>query len=531
VHDVETLLLLLMAVVALVASANRLNIPYPILLVTGGLVLSFVPHLPVLKFTPDLIFLLFLPPLLHSEAWFTSWRDFQRNRKPIGLLAIGLVLVTTVSIALVVHWLIPDFPLAAAFALGAIAAPTDAVAVSAVADRLCLPRRILVVLSGESLLNDATALVIYRAAVLAVVSGTFSFKAALGSFVLMSLGGIVIGLILGYALAFVLQRTKDTTLASTISLLCPYVAYLTAERLHVSGVLATVAVGLYLGRQANRIFSPQQRMQSLGFWQVLVFLLNGLLFILVGLQLHDILANLSVRHWPTLLGYATLVSLTVILTRIVWVTATTYGPPLFSPCRPIRDHSPPWQNIAVVAWSGARGGVSLASALAIPLALENGAPFPQRDMILFLTFSIIVATLVLQGLTLPPLIRRLRLTDDGKTEKEERHARLSATQGAIRHLETVMADSGVPSEAIEDIRGHYQERLKYLNTQSDQEERDRLAEQKRNYRQLKHALLASERDVVVRLRDEGTISDDALHRVQRDLDLEEIRLEPPGSDG
>lgn len=529
-HDIEILLFLLTAVVALVAGANRLNIPYPILLVVGGLCLSFVPNLPVLKFTPDLIFLLFLPPLLHSEAWFTSWRDFQRNWKPIGLLAIGLVLFTTIGIAVVMDRLIPGMPLAVAFVLGAIAAPTDAVAVSAVGERLRLPRRILVVLSGESLLNDASALVIYRAAVAAVVSGTFSIGEAATHFVLASLGGVVIGLALGYVLAYVLLRTKDTTLASTISLLCPYIAYLTAERLHVSGVLATVATGLYLGRQANRIFTPQQRLQSLGFWQVLVFLLNGLLFILVGLQLHSILRNLSMRHWPTLLIYACVASLTVILTRVVWVTLTTYLPPMFSPCKPLRERTPPWQNIAVVAWSGARGGVSLASALAVPAVIQSGAPFPQHDMVLFLTFSIIVSTLVLQGLTLPPLIRHLHVKDDGRTEKEERHARLSATEGAIHHLEAVAEASGVSSEAIEDLRSHYQERLRHLNSWEDAEEHQRLAEHKQRYRQLKHSLLASERDAIVRLRDEGVISDDALHRVQRDLDLEEIRLEPPQHD-
>lgn len=529
-HDVETLLILLMAVVALVASANRLSIPYPIVLVVGGLALSFVPRLPVLHFTPEMIFLLFLPPLLHSEAWFTSWRDFKRNWKPIGLLAVGLVLVTTLAVALVIHWLIPDFPLAAAFALGAIAAPTDAVAVSAVGERLRLPRRVLVVLSGESLLNDATALVIYRTAVAAVLSGTFSMLQAAESFVLVSLGGIAIGLILGYALAFVLERTKDTTLASVISLLCPYIAYLCAERLHVSGVLATVAIGLFLGRHANRIFSPQQRVQALAFWQVLVFLLNGLLFILVGLQLNGILRHLSERHLPTLIASAVAVSLAVILTRILWVGVTTYLPPMLSPCKFQPEKTPPWQNIAVVAWSGARGGVSLASALALPLLGENGQPFPQRDMILFLTFCVIFATLVLQGLSLPPLIRRLNIKDDGRTLQEELQARLSATQGAIQHLDTLAPDSGVSPEAIDDIRGHYEERLRHLNAQEDKEERERLAAHKQRYRQLRHTLLASERDIVVGMRDKGAISDDALQRVQRDLDLEELRLEPPKGD-
>ncbi len=529
-HDIEILFFLLIAVVGLVASARRLNIPYPILLVLGGLVLGFVPHLPALKFTPDLVFLLFLPPLLHAEAWTTSWRDLQRNLRPIGLLAIGLVLTTTVTVALAAHWLIPNFPLAAAFVLGAIAAPTDAVAVSAVGERLKLPQRILVVLSGESLLNDASALVLYRAAVIAMVTGSFSLGAAVLNFFAASAGGLAIGLALGWTLAKVLERTNDPVLGNTISLLCPFAAYLSAEKLHVSGVLATVVMGLYLGRQSHQILSAQQRMQGLAFWQTLIFLLNGLLFILVGLQLHGILKLLSAQPYLTLLLYAAVLSLTVILTRILWVVPATYLPRFFSRRVLKGDPYPPWQNVAVIAWSGARGGVSLASALAVPLVTATNAPFPQRDMMLFLTFSIIFTTLVLQGLTLPPLIRALHLKDDGTSEKEERHARRSAARQGLARLTELEKDEGIPEEFIEQMRQHYTEQLKHLEKNTDDSERKRLIERKNRYLNLHHELIRSERDLIVRLRDDGTINDDALHRVLRDLDLAELRLHPHRQD-
>lgn len=526
-HEIETLLLLLVAVVALVASAKRLNVPYPVLLVVGGLVLGFVPGLPVLKLTPDLVFLLFLPPLLQAEAWFTSWRDFQRNLRPIGLLAIGLVLTTTVSVALVAHWLIPDFPLAAAFVLGAIAAPTDAVAVSAIGERLSLPHRILVILSGESLVNDASALVAYRTAVAAVVSGAFSLSAAGMNFAVASVGGILVGLVLGWLLAIVLERTQDAMLGIAITLLMPYIAYIAAEKVHVSGVLAVVAMGISQGRQATRILSPQQRVQGRAFWQVMVFLMNGLLFILIGLQWRSILDALSAFSPLTLLLYAVVISATVILTRICWVIPATYLPRMISSRLRKSDPYPPWQNVALIAWSGARGGVSLASALAIPLTLRNGAAFPQRDMILFLTFSIIFATLVLQGLSLPPVIRRLHLKDDGTTRKEEKHARKLATQHGLKRMNELAEQSGLPEEVIADLRGQYEKRMKHLDALADPQETERVTEFKQRYLQLKRDLLTAEREIVVGLRNDGTIGDDALQRVLRDLDLDELRFETP----
>ena len=384
----------------------------------------------------------------------------------------------------------------------------------------------MTILSGESLVNDATALVVYRAAVAAAVSGTYSPWQAGGTFLVSSAGGIIIGLAVGAVMAQILRRTNDSTLGITISLLAAWVAYLPAEELHVSGVLSVVTSGLFLGRQANAILSPQQRMQGVAFWQVLVFILNGLLFILVGMQLHQIVGTLSSPSLPMLIGYAALASLVVIVVRIVWVFPTTYLPRLLSPALRLRDPYPAWQNVAILAWSGARGGVSLATALAVPLTIKSGAPFPQRDLILFLTFGIIFSTLVLQGLSLPPIIRRLNLKTDDSLEQEERYARVTAARAAHKRLDTLGNGTDFPVEMIEEVRRLYIKRLAHLNTDASEEEQAVLQTRKNHYLQVKQALIDTEREVVVRLRDDGTISDEALHRVQRDLDLEEVRLRP-----
>lgn len=525
-HEFDTLLLLFVVIVVLVAGAKRFNLPYPIALLIGGLVLGFIPGIPTIRLTPDLVFLLFLPPLLQAEAWFTSWRDFTGNIRPIGLLAVGLVLATTFSLAYVVHALIPGFPLSAAIVLGAIAAPTDAVAVSAVAETLRVPRRILVILSGESLLNDATALAVYRASVAAVVTGTFSLWDAIGNFALGSIGGIVIGMLTGYILGRILERINDTTLGIVISLLAPYIAYLGAEKLHFSGVLATVVAGLYLGRKANRILSPSQRTQGMAFWQVLILLLNGFLFFLLGMELNNTLKNMSGRSALVLFGYAAAASLAVILTRIIWIAVATYLPRYLNFSLRKQDPYPVWQNVAVVAWAGARGGVSLASALTVPLVIQSGAPFPQRDMILFLTFGIIFATLVLQGLSLPTLINHLHLQADHALHDEEKHARIVATKDAIAHLETQTDESGVSADAIEDIRRYYTRRLEHINTPPNDGTGEQPDTHRHRYLTLKQSLIAKERETISRLRNEGVISDEAMNRVLRDLDLDEIRIAP-----
>src|SRR6266581_3407401 len=430
---------LLLAVAVLALVARRLTIPYPILFVIGGLLLGLIPKLPKVRLDPNLVFLFFLPPLLFPAALFTSWRDFRANLRPISLLAVGLVLFTTVAVAFLAHYFIEDLPLAAGFVLGAIVSPPDAVAATAIADRLKVPRRIVTILEGESLVNDATALVAYRFAVVAVVTGSFSLAHASGQFLIVGMGGILIGWAGGWLAGQFHKRVDDAPIEITVSLLTPFVAYFSAERAGVSGVLAVVTAGLYLGWRMPELLTFKTRLQGGPVWEMLEFLLNGFVFILIGLQLPEVLNALSGNAIPIprLVWYALLISLAVILIRILWVFPATYLPRLLFKKLCKHDPYPKWQHVTIVAWTGMRGVVSLAAALALPDKIQGGSPFPGRDLILFLSFVVILATLVVQGLSLPPLIRWLGVKDDGSMEKEEREARLKANQAALARLNEI----------------------------------------------------------------------------------------------
>jgi Na+/H+ antiporter len=400
-QQAEIIVLLFAAVAGLAVIARKLALPYPVVLVLAGLALSFIPHLPGVRLDPNLVFFFFLPPLIYPAALFTSWRDFRRNLRPILLLAIGLVLFTTITIACVAHSIAPSLPWAAAFALGAIVSPPDAIAATSVIRRLSVPHRIETILEGESLVNDATALVALQFAIAALMTGTFSLGHATLRFVWVAAGGIAFGLLIGVVMRWVHRHLDDPPVQITISLLTPFLAYLPAERLHVSGVLATVAAGIFLGWHSPLIASARYRLQASAFWEMVVFLLNGFVFITIGLQLPGILHALHAPSLLSLISDAALVSGAVILVRIAWVVPATYLPRLLSKKLRARDPIPPWRHVTLVAWCGMRGVVSLAAAFALPFALSDGRAFPGRDYILFLTFSVILATLVFQGLTLP----------------------------------------------------------------------------------------------------------------------------------
>jgi monovalent cation/hydrogen antiporter len=530
-------------VAALATLANRVGVPYPILLVLGGLVLGFVqefvPALPRVELDPEVVFLLFLPPLLYVSALFTSWRDFRANLRPISLLAVGLVLMTTCAVAAVAHWAV-GLPWAAAFVLGAIVSPTDAIAATAIAQRLGVPRRIVTILEGESLVNDATGIVAYRIAVAAVVTGSFSLWEAGLQFVVGAAGGIAAGLAVGWAILWARQHvSEDPSVQNTISLLTPFAAYLLAEELppylwhgllhlpgelHFSGVLSVVATGLYLGRRGPYIISPETRLQGYAFWELVTFLLNGLIFSLIGLQLGGIVEGLSGYSVTTLILYAGLISLTVILVRVVWVFPATYVPRWASRSLRERDPSPPWQAVSVVSWTGMRGVISLAAALALPLTTAAGAPFPRRDLILFLTFCVILATLVVQGLSLPALIRTLGLEDDGSQDREETVGRIEVADAALARIEELAAEDWVREETAERVRGLYNYRRGRFSARFDGDE-DGIEERSAAYQRLMRELLRAQRRVLIELRNEGKIGDEAMHRIERDLDLEETRLE------
>src|SRR5271170_4923548 len=457
---------LLLTVAVLAMLARKLHIPYPILFVIGGLLLGSIHGLPPVHLNPQLVFLFFLPPLLFPAALFTSWRDFRLNLRPISLLAIGLVLFTTITVAYLAHYFM-HLPLAAGFVLGAIISPPDAIAATAIAERLKVPRRIVTILEGESLVNDATALVAYRFAVAAVLSGSFSLAHASGQFFIVGIGGILIGLIVGWLAQQFHKRVDDAPIEITVSLLTPFVAYLSAERLGVSGVLAVVTAGLYLGRRMPELLTFKTRLQGGPVWEMVEFLLNGFVFILIGLQLPEVLQALSGHEISIhrLVGYALFISLAVVLIRILWVFPAAYLPRLLFKSIRRRDPYPSWRHVTIIAWTGMRGVVSLAAALALPLTMDrtpDGPPFEDRDLILFLTFIVILATLVVQGLSLPLLIRWLGVKDDGLMEKEERQARLKANQTALARLNEIGEHEPAKASALQRLRAEYEDHIRQV---------------------------------------------------------------------
>lgn len=521
-HKAETVVLLFSFVAVLVIIARKLTLPYPIVLVIAGLALSFVPRLPQVRLDPNLVFYFLLPPLIYPAALLTSWRDFRRNLRSIAWLSIVLVLTTIVVIAWTAHALVPQLPWAAAFALGAIVSPTDAVAATSVIERMSLPNRIEVVLEGESLVNDATALVVLQFAVAALTTGTFSLGAAVGRFVVVAVGGIAFGLLIGLVIRRIQRNLDDPPVQITISLLTPFVSYLGAERFHVSGILAVVASGIYLGWHLPVTATARLRIQAFAFWEMVVFLLNGFVFIVIGLQLPAILHELHGEALVDLIDDALLVSGAAVLVRLLWVFPTILFPQLF--VRRIRgsDPAPDWRNIVVVAWCGMRGVISLAAAFALPFALPNGSPFPARNYILFFTFCVIFVTLVLQGLTLPVLIKWLRLKSDTTLDDEERNARVEANKAALALIGSV--GERFSEHTIARLREEYSERLEELCVLGDTPAERRGEIATREYVQLELEALTRERETIIGLRNRHVINDAALRRIQRDLDLAESFL-------
>jgi CPA1 family monovalent cation:H+ antiporter len=500
------------------------------LFVLGGLLLGLIPKLPQVRLDPQLIFLFVLPPLLYPAALFTPWRDFRANLRPIALLAIGLVLFTTVSVAYLAHYYM-DLPLAAGFVLGAIISPPDAIAATAIAERLRIPRRIVTILEGESLVNDATALVAYRVAVAAVVTGSFSFAHTTVQFFLVGLGGTAVGLAVGWLAEQFHKRVDDARIEVTVSLLVPFVAYLLAERLGLSGVLAVVTTGLYLGMRMPDLLTFKTRLEGGPVWEILEFLLNGFVFILIGLELREVMATLSGQRipLPRLVWYALLISLAVILIRILWVFPATYLPRLLFKSIRRRDPYPSWRHVSIVAWTGMRGVVSLAAALGVPLLTQNGPPFPGRELILFLTFVVIVATLVVQGLTLPLLIRGLGVQDDRSMEKEEHEARLRANQAALERLKHLAEHDPAKADALQRLRVEYEDHIRQLQGSEPQSAGTSLRLFSSEYERLSKEALRTERESIIKLRNADVINDEVLRRIQRDIDLAEARLQAHGS--
>ncbi len=523
-HQAEIVVLLMMVAAVLVVAAQKIELPYPVVLVVAGLALSFIPHLPRVQLQPDIVFYFFLPALIYPAALFTSWRDFRRNLRGILWLAIGLVLATMATVAMIAHSIIPSLPWAAAFALGAIVSPPDAIAATAIIRRLAVPYQIESILEGESLVNDATALVALQFALGALTTGEFSPTAASVRFVGVAAGGIGFGLLVGYVIRWVHRHLDDPPVQITISLLTPFMAYLPAERLHVSGVLATVAAGIYLGWHSPTVVSARYRLQAFSVWQMVVFLLNGFVFITIGLQLPAILREMRGESIFTLIDEAALISVAVVVIRIVWVFVATYVPRfLFKRLRK-RDPYPPWRQVVLIAWAGMRGVVSLAAAFALPIALGDGSPFPARSYLLFFTFAVILTTLVVQGLTLPFLIRKLGIKDDGATDEEERSARLAANMAALGFISDLAAHSNASSDLILRLRAEYDDRVQQLEACCGNQVNPSGEIATPQYQDLQQQALQIERKTIIALRNNHVINDEALRRIQRDLDLAEARL-------
>jgi monovalent cation/hydrogen antiporter len=525
IQDLElVLIVLLVFVVGFGALANRLRTPYPILLVIGGLVLSLLPGIPRFNLEPDIIFLGVLPPLLFAAGFTTSWRDFRYNLMSISFLAFGLVGFTVLGVALIAHWLLPGFDWRLGLVLGAVVSTTDAIAATSIAKRVGLPRRIIDVLEGESLINDATGLLALEFAVALVVTGqTPSLAEGTGRLMYLVIGGVTTGLILGKMIDWLEQHIDDAPIEITISIVTPYAAYLTAEEIHASGVLAAVACGLFLGRRSATFFSSVVRIEAQAFWNTLIFVLNGIVFILIGLQLPYILAGIRNYSFWELLLRGGLVSAAVILLRIIWVFPGAYAS-YFIRRNVLKQHEdyPSARGIFIVGWTGMRGVVALAAAISLPKMISNGMPFPERNLILFLTFCVIFVTLVLQGLTLSPLIARLGLTELPSAKYEEVEARRIMIEAALRKLEEIPdREEPVMKGIHDDLAKHY--RIRHGALERAQGAGRVFSEQHDLFERTARELRDTERVCAVLLRDQDRISDEVLQKLLRELDLQDAR--------
>jgi Na+/H+ antiporter len=513
---------LLVGIVAFASLASLVRVPYPITLVLGGLAIGFVPGIPSVELDPELVLLIFLPPLLYGAAFFTSLRDLRRNARPIALLSIGLVSVTMGAVALVAHHLL-GLDWGVSFVLGAIVSPTDAVAPAEILRRIGAPRRMIAVVEGENLTNDWTALVLYRVAVAAVVSGSFSLLDASVEFVLSGVGGLAVGLVAGRVIREIRRRIDDPPTEITISILSGYAAYLPAEELGFSGVIAAVTVGIYMGWHTPELTTPLMRLQGVSVWEILTFLLNAVLFLLVGMQMPAILDGLSGESASQLLLWALAISLTVVLARLVWQFTAVYVIRAVDRRAVQRARRASWQQRMAIGWAGMRGSVSLAAALAVPLQTDAGAPFPERNLIIFLAFCVILVTLVGQGLTLAPLIRLLGIEDDGSEEREEVAARTRVAEAALARLEELGTEDWVREDTIERVRGTYDYRRRRFSARSNGDG-EPYEERSDQFRRLMYELFDAQREALIELRNAQEISDEVRRRIERDLDLEESRL-------
>jgi len=526
----DIILILMAVLVGLYSAAEKINISYPILLVIAGLGIGFIPGLPLVQLTPEVAFLLFLPPLLFDAARHTSWHDFKKNRDAIGRLAIGLVLFTTAGVAICAYYLIPGFTWPLAFVLGAIVSPPDAVAATSAIKNLHLPKRMVAILEGESLVNDASALIAYRYALMAVMSGSFVLWNAAAQFIWIVIGGIAVGILIGYIFIWLhKQFLNNATVETVLTFILPFASYLLAEKIHASGILAVVSTGLMISWRAHEIFSFQTRMQMNGFWETIIFLLNGFVFILIGLQLPTIIQQTSDHTLAEMIQYGLIISAVVISVRIIWIYPTVH---IANWIDRLRGHAEATsinnKKLFVIGWSGMRGVVSLATALALPLTLENGDAFPQRNLILFVTFVVILVTLVFQGLTLPLLIRFLKVAEPkGKAALEEKRLRLALAKGAQKFIDESLGAT-VHEQALAEVKNRIERQISYLNgilkTESSDQDITMRHQLFGDYLRSEQSIIDHQRKILIEIHKKGSFSADVLRRIERDLDARSLTI-------
>jgi len=538
--EFKVVIFLMAILISLTAIVNKRKFPFPILLVAAGLVIGFVPQLPNLALDPDIVFIVILPPLLYDAAAKTSWHEFRTAIRPISALAITLVFFTTVAVAITAHYLIPGFSWPLAFVLGAVVSPPDAVAASGIIKGLGLNKKVITILEGESLVNDASALIAYRYAVTAVTTGTFIFWKAGLQFLLVAGAGIIIGIVVGYLFVLAHKKIENNAVVETsLTLLAPYVSYLAAEQFHMSGVLAVVTTGLVISWRAPEVFSYHARIRIKGVWETLVFLLHGFVFILIGLQLPSIIKDLGNYPFSEILGYGLLISAVTIVVRIIWVFAGVSSQTFFKKKKKKKttddlsandNQDSTWKNVLVVAWTGTRGVISLAAALALPLLLEDGTPFPKRHSIIFLAFVVIFVTLVVQGLSLPLLIRWLKIKPQDNTIEEEKELQLYLATSTLNFIEQEFPIQ-LDNKLQEQLKKKYELQINDLTKEIRLQKKA-----KRNDEEIKplppNDLVNAQleigkfkRDLLVKIHKEGEFSDAAIKKVEREMDIDELKLE------
>lgn len=534
-ENFKVVIFILAVLISLSALIEKIRLPHPVFFVMAGLAIGFIPVLPDLDLDPDVVFLIFLPPLLYDAAFRTSWHDFKTDIRPIFALAVSLVFFTTISVGIAAHYFIPSFSWPLAFLLGAIISPPDAVAATGIIKGLGLNKRVITILEGESLLNDASALIAYRYALIAVTTGGFVFWQAGLQFLLVAGGGILIGLVVGYILVLAHKKVNNNpTVETSLTLLTPFLSYLSAEQVHTSGILAVVTTGLVISWRSSEIFSYQTRMRAQVVWGTLMFLLNGFVFILIGMQLPAILKQLQQYTLMQLLGYGIIISIVTILVRIIWVFAGAYSLK-FTQSKQAkvsanRLDENTWKNVLIISWTGTRGIISLAAALALPLTLYHGAAFPQRALILFLCFVVIFITLVVQGLSLPLLVRILGVKNVINEDRETRELQLYIVNNTLHYIDEEFS-SGPDSPLLNPLKRKYESRaaqltreLKTQRLQKSKEEEE-VPPELTSIQQAQIKVSKFQRELLLKIHKEGLFSGSAIKQAERDLDINDMQFD------